>query len=162
MRHWNSWPREGWFPWKPSRSAWKVLWAPSDLVEDLGHCRGVGLDDLWRSFQPKYYMILNWKPQMSGQREAQFWTSVLTHQLSNSAGSSFKICFSFLSETFSKGKKKTLTNNLSLSLDTFQGEISKHFFSDKKFLWNSTFQAALVWSIFYLLFYLPLQLLHLA
>jgi len=47
--------------WRHSRSGWTGLWAP-DLAADIPiHCRGVGLDDLYKSFPTKefYYSILS-------------------------------------------------------------------------------------------------------
>lgn len=60
-------------------------------------------------------------------------------------------------------EKNPLTNN-SLSLCPSTPSMGKYLniFSSGKFLQNSTFQAALIWSIFYLLFCLLLQLFHLA
>lgn len=64
-------------------------------------------------FNPNYYMILNWKPQMSGQREAQFWTTVLTHQLSNLAGRFFlQNMFQLPIKNVFQRKEKIWTNNL--------------------------------------------------
>lgn len=89
-------------------------------------------------FNPNYYMIQIESLKYLDREWPNF--EVLSSHISYQTwlgGFSFKIHFSFLSIFFFPKKRKNIKKQtFSLSLDTFQGEISKHIFSDKKFLRN--------------------------
>lgn len=86
-------------------------------------------------FNPNYYMILNWKPQPSGQREAQFWTTVLTYQLSNLTGRFFfQNMFQLPIKIVFQRKEKTWKKTTFFSVPWHLWEIPKFFLRQEIFM----------------------------